>query len=48
MNKKTDKLLEALLEEEKAKKTFLEIKDSLLKRGVESLLKAEMAIHKRH
>jgi len=45
MNKKTHEFLDLLLGEVKDKKTLLELKDQLFKRGVESLLSSEMDLH---
>ena len=45
MNDKTHEFLDLLVGEVKDKKTLLELKDELFKRGVESLLSAEMDLH---
>ncbi len=45
MKPKTEELLEALLKEVKDKASFDELSDQLFKRGVQTLLKAEMDAH---
>jgi transposase-like protein len=45
MNNKTDKLLEELLGEIKDKSDFDDVRDALFKRGIQSLLNAEMTAH---
>lgn len=48
MKEKTEKLLEDLLSQVKNKEEFYELRDQLFKRGVESLLNAEMTAHLGH
>ena len=45
MNNVSNKLLEGLISEIKTQSDFDELRDQLLKRGVETLLKAEMTAH---
>lgn len=45
MKKKTEELLMALIGELEGKEDFKEVKDQLFKRGVESLLQAELTAH---
>ena len=45
MNDKMNELLESLLSEVKDKETLIKLQDKLFKRGVESLLAAEMNLH---
>lgn len=45
MNTELEKQLDALIGEFKNKEDFDKVKDQLLKRGIESLLKAEMTAH---
>lgn len=45
MNTELEKQLEALIGEIKNKEDFDKVKEQLLKRGIESLLKAEMTAH---
>src|SRR5210317_878367 len=45
MDKKTEKLLEALLSEVKDKSSLDMVSDQLFKRGVQSLLQAELDAH---
>lgn len=44
-NKKLEQLLDALLKEVKDPKEFYALKDQLYKRGVQTLLAAEMESH---
>ena len=48
MKKKTEDLLNQLVDQLKSKEDFDKVRDQLLKRGVESLLKAEMSAHLGH
>jgi len=48
MKKKTEELLDQLVDQLKNKEDFDKVRDQLLKRGVESLLKAEMSAHLGH
>lgn len=48
MKKKTEDLLNELLKQLEGKEDFDELRDQLLKRGIETLLKAEMTAHLGH
>ena len=48
MKKKTEDLLNQLVDQLENKEDFDKVRDQLLKRGVESLLKAEMSAHLGH
>ena len=48
MKKNTSELLDQLIKELEGKADFDQVRDQLLKRGVESLLKAEMTAHLGH
>ena len=48
MKKKTEDLLNQLVDQLKSKEDFDKVRDQLLKSGVESLLKAEMSAHLGH
>jgi len=48
MKKQTEDLLDELVSQLEGKEDFYELRDQLLKRGIESLLKAEMTAHLGH
>jgi putative transposase len=48
MKKETEELLEKLISQLKGKEDFEELRDQLFKRGIESLLKAELTVHLGH